>query len=277
MARRRQNSGGGCGSLLFMIAFILVAFSLITSPPPSKPSGNFRTTSQSFVSQSTPTREIRFPQEVRAATARPIYTMAPTVTIRPISTQFAVNTSTPRRATQPEVAYTTIRVGSKSEEVLTLKRRLIELGYFRPSSPSREYTESTAKTVAKFQELNGLPATGIANAATLTALYSAAAITADGYFVKSSSVAASASDRVIILRPGASVPSNTSFNPPVLVVPKSTPVPETKQQTITTMVWIPRTGKKYHQSASCSGMKDPNYVSLETAIKRGYGKCSKCW
>ena len=44
-----------------------------------------------------------------------------------------------------------------------------------------------------------------------------------------------------------------------------------------TMVWIPNSGKKYHSKSSCSNMKNPTQVTESEAIRRGYGKCSKCW
>lgn len=43
------------------------------------------------------------------------------------------------------------------------------------------------------------------------------------------------------------------------------------------MVWIPRTGSKYHSSASCSNMKNPSQVTLDAAIANHYERCSKCW
>ena len=43
------------------------------------------------------------------------------------------------------------------------------------------------------------------------------------------------------------------------------------------MVWIPRTGTKYHATSTCSGMRNPSYVSLSEAISRGYTPCSKCY
>lgn len=43
-----------------------------------------------------------------------------------------------------------------------------------------------------------------------------------------------------------------------------------------TMVWIPRTGSKYHYRESCSNMKKPSYVTLEYAISHGYTACKKC-
>lgn len=42
-------------------------------------------------------------------------------------------------------------------------------------------------------------------------------------------------------------------------------------------VWIPKTGKKYHKKSSCSGMKDPEKVSLSTAKDRGFTVCKKCY
>ena len=44
-----------------------------------------------------------------------------------------------------------------------------------------------------------------------------------------------------------------------------------------TMVWIPKSGKKYHRSSSCSNMKNPSRVTLEKAQSLGYTPCSKCY
>jgi len=43
------------------------------------------------------------------------------------------------------------------------------------------------------------------------------------------------------------------------------------------MVWIPRTGKKYHSNPNCSNMKNPSQVDIAVAKNRGYGPCSKCY
>ena len=43
------------------------------------------------------------------------------------------------------------------------------------------------------------------------------------------------------------------------------------------MVWIPRTGSKYHSHSGCSGMRSPSLVSLSDAIAWGYTACSRCW
>jgi len=63
-------------------------------------------------------------------------------------------------------------VGFKGEEVLTLKKRLYELGYFQTTSFTKTYSENTAETVRTFQQVNGLPETGEVDAATAEALFS---------------------------------------------------------------------------------------------------------
>ena len=52
--------------------------------------------------------------------------------------------------------------------------------------------------------------------------------------------------------------------------PTATPEPE--------MVWIPTNGgTKYHRRPDCSGMEDPDYVTKDTAIARGFGPCGRCY
>ena len=42
-------------------------------------------------------------------------------------------------------------------------------------------------------------------------------------------------------------------------------------------VWIPASGSKYHSNAGCSNMKNPQQITLEEAIARGYEPCKKCY
>lgn len=42
------------------------------------------------------------------------------------------------------------------------------------------------------------------------------------------------------------------------------------------MVWIPKSGSKYHSSSSCSNMKNPRQVTKDEAVRKGYGPCKKC-
>lgn len=43
------------------------------------------------------------------------------------------------------------------------------------------------------------------------------------------------------------------------------------------MVWVSKSGKKYHSQASCSNMKDPAQISESDAIARGLSPCKHCY
>lgn len=43
------------------------------------------------------------------------------------------------------------------------------------------------------------------------------------------------------------------------------------------MVWIPKTGKKYHSKANCSNMKSPMEVTEDYAISNSFERCKRCW
>ena len=55
--------------------------------------------------------------------------------------------------------------------------------------------------------------------------------------------------------------------------PEPTPVPTQSE----TMVWIPKSGSKYHSYSGCSNMKNPSQVTISQAQARGYSPCKKCW
>ena len=63
-------------------------------------------------------------------------------------------------------------------------------------------------------------------------------------------------------------------NPPEFYYSTTTTLETTRQEH---MVWIPQSGKKYHLSSKCSGMKNPSRVTISTARRNGYGPCSKCY
>jgi len=69
--------------------------------------------------------------------------------------------------------YEPLQKGDKGEEVIEMKERLRELGYFRAGAElSDSYNDTCAERVQLFQKNNGLPATGTADVETLTLLYS---------------------------------------------------------------------------------------------------------
>lgn len=59
--------------------------------------------------------------------------------------------------------------------------------------------------------------------------------------------------------------------------PAATVAIKAEKKSTSGSVWIPKTGKKYHSTSTCSGMKGPRKVTLSYAKSHGYGKCSKCW
>ena len=59
--------------------------------------------------------------------------------------------------------------------------------------------------------------------------------------------------------------------------PRPSPEETEQSQTQETMVWIPKSGSKYHSDPDCSNMKDPSQVSLSQAESLGYTSCKKCW
>ena len=71
---------------------------------------------------------------------------------------------------------------------------------------------------------------------------------------------------------GTSVSSNPSS-----VQSAYTATPSVTITPVESLVWIPKTGTKYHSSPSCSNMKNPSQVTEQTAKNRGYTPCSKCY
>lgn len=79
-------------------------------------------------------------------------------------------TATPNPAA---AQYETLRVGSSGSNVLRLKNRLYELGYFTSNNFNDQYTSTTSERVMQFQAENGLSQTGTADGNTQAVLYSA--------------------------------------------------------------------------------------------------------
>ena len=51
----------------------------------------------------------------------------------------------------------------------------------------------------------------------------------------------------------------------------------TTEQKVSEMVWIPKSGKRYHCIADCCGMKNPSRVTLEYAKSHDYTACENCY
>ena len=87
------------------------------------------------------------------------------------------------------------------------------------------------------------------------------------------------------LAPETSAPETL---PPETVAPETKPsggasgggsvtVPD-HEETEGWLVWVPvNGGTKYHRSSTCSSMKEPMQVTVETAEKNGYTPCKRCY
>lgn len=70
-------------------------------------------------------------------------------------------------------SYKTLKQGSSGNDVVKMKKRMQELGYFSAGATlSNQYNATTTERVKLFQKANGLKQTGIADATTLMLLYS---------------------------------------------------------------------------------------------------------
>lgn len=74
----------------------------------------------------------------------------------------------------------TLSRGSRSDDVLKLKQRMYELGYFKSDSFSNEFNGTTAERVRQLQEKNGLKQTGVVDEALWALIFSDACVAADG-------------------------------------------------------------------------------------------------
>ena len=71
-----------------------------------------------------------------------------------------------------QIVYEALELGCKGDDVLKMKLRLHELGYFDDGQLSDLYDEETESKVKLFQEVNELEKSGIADAQTLALMFS---------------------------------------------------------------------------------------------------------
>ena len=79
-----------------------------------------------------------------------------------------------------ESSYRTLKSGSYGDDVLAVKNRLFELGYFNSSTFNNRYTDDTVKRVKAFEASCGLPETGVMTPALQILLFSDDAMNSTG-------------------------------------------------------------------------------------------------
>lgn len=78
-----------------------------------------------------------------------------------------------QKPAEDAATYQTLKKGSKGSDVLAMKERLQELGYFKKGAEmSNVYNDTCAERVKQFQKANGLRQTGVADPDTLALLFS---------------------------------------------------------------------------------------------------------
>ena len=179
-------------------------------------------------------------------------------TINTATTKPAPPTVTPLPSPTLDASrYSTLNIGDYGDDVLNIKNRLSELKYFGYGSFSKEYTESTAKGIQRFQKDNGLPETGIADPITQAMLFG------DSLAVKANNAdkfSSNANQTQKTTTQSENTSSSFSYASPY-IGNKNTCV--------------------FHDRycGSVKTMKDSNKISFSTrqsAINSGYRPCKKC-
>ena len=106
----------------------------------------------------------------------------------------------------------TLDRGSRNGDVLKLKQRMFELGYFKSEKFSNEYNGTTAERVRQLQKNNGLPQTGAVDEALWALIFSDACVAADGT-VKAALTAAPAAEPAPEIPVPAPEPAATAAGP----------------------------------------------------------------
>ena len=109
------------------------------------------------------------PVELISVTEGEVRALFPVVGRDPIA---EIKNEIPFTYTEEELAqYHTLNVGDRNADVLALRKRLYELGYYAKPNENALYTESTADVVRMFQQDCGLEETGTADPYTQALLF----------------------------------------------------------------------------------------------------------
>lgn len=181
--------------------------------------------------------------------------------------QTPVRTPPPHGETRIDQPDLSVKRGQRDDVVTSMQRLLIYYGYLAEGSADGIFGRGTEQAVTRFQEANGLWVTGVIDGETYDALHNGVIEDAAGA-------------RDVAFYTPVFTPAPTSKP-----TPKPTPKPTLKptaapaydEEDAAEMVWIPRSGKRYHDNEYCSNMKNPRYVTIQEAKRRGFTPCKKCY
>ena len=77
-------------------------------------------------------------------------------------------------------------------------------------------------------------------------------------------------------RPEAFRALTAAPSPAAFATPLPTPAPP-RPAPGETRAWISSSGKRYHQTADCSGMRSAQETTIAQAEAAGYAPCQRCW
>ena len=122
-------------------------------------------------------RQVR-PVRLLPVTEGEIREMFPVISRDPIAD---IKNEIPFTYTDDELAaYKTLNVGDRSSDVLKLRKRLYELGYYTKRNENALYTQSTADVIKVFQKDCGLEETGVADPYTQALLFDSRMLAREG-------------------------------------------------------------------------------------------------
>ena len=143
-----------------------------------------------------------------------------------------------------EASFVPIKKGITGDSVVEIQKRLVELGYLT-SSADGSFGPGTEQSVKNFQAANGLGTDGVVNENTYNKMFSSEA--------------------------------KRYVAPTPTVAPKQSSDSTVTRSVQERLVWITKTGKRYHSKSHCGSTKSSWQVTLEEAERMGLTPCGKCY
>ena len=214
-----------------------------------------------------------------------------------------------KKDSSKESTFSPIKRGAAGDSVVEIQKKLLALGYLT-TSVDGDFGPGTEQAVKDFQKVHQLTSDGIVNKSTYDALKKAEAeakpikkgasgdsvvkiqkrLSELGYLTSSVDGSfGSGTEQAVInfqttndLNPDGAVNENTyykmfSSEAKSYVAPKQDSDNAVTRSSQERLVWITKTGKRYHSKSNCGSTKNAWQVPLEKAESMGLTPCGKCW